>query len=317
MSSSKQLPSKNYDTDKIGFEASLSAKEDILDKIGSSPIKNKNLSLLHDHIKDMTSIVRRLSRDMERCEGAVSSNTAAINTLSARLATLEGGSAVNANMDTRINRCDVGITELVREVKECNRNINKVKQVTEAHTSVLTERNRTQDSKVLDLEQVIGKLESEQSRQIANLRDQTKELGTVSVSLERGVTKDMSQLREACLNRVDRRIEDLEERCTSQFGTRDQRIDEINESLASAVEQINREVEKLKEKQTSTGKQVTQNETDGSKTISRLRGECMSGFKTLQESIDTMHSILDSKIELVEDEVRSEIRKAMKTVVLT
>ena len=43
----------------------------------------------------------------------------------------------------------------------------------------------------------------------------------------------------------------------------------------------------------------------------------MSGFKTLQESIDTMHSILDSKIELVEDEVRSEIRKAMKTVVLT
>ena len=43
----------------------------------------------------------------------------------------------------------------------------------------------------------------------------------------------------------------------------------ISESLASAVEQINREVEKLKEKQTSTGKQVTQNETDGSKTISR------------------------------------------------
>ena len=46
----------------------------------------------------------------------------------------------------------------------------------------------------------------------------------------------------------------------------------ISESLASAVEQINREVEKLKEKQTSTGKQVTQNETDGSKTISRCRG---------------------------------------------
>ena len=43
----------------------------------------------------------------------------------------------------------------------------------------------------------------------------------------------------------------------------------------------------------------------------------MSGFRTLQESIDTMHSILDSKIHLVEEEVRSEIRKAMKTVVLT
>ena len=52
----------------------------------------------------------------------------------------------------------------------------------------------------------------------------------MSVSLERRVTKDMSQLREACLNRVDRRIEDLEERCTLQFGTRDQRIDEINGS---------------------------------------------------------------------------------------
>lgn len=43
----------------------------------------------------------------------------------------------------------------------------------------------------------------------------------------------------------------------------------------------------------------------------------MSGFKTLQESIDTMHSILDSKIHLVEEEVRTEIRKAMKTVVIT
>ena len=57
----------------------------------------------------------------------------------------------------------------------------------------------------------------------------------MSVSLERGVTKDMSQLREACLNRVDRRIEDLEERCTLQFGTRDQRIDEINGSLESGI----------------------------------------------------------------------------------
>ena len=65
-------------------------------------VLNKNAHVF----QDMTSIVRRLSRDMERCEGAVSSNTAAINTLSARLASLEGGSAVNADMDTRINRWD-------------------------------------------------------------------------------------------------------------------------------------------------------------------------------------------------------------------
>ena len=48
------------------------------------------------------------------------------------------------------------------------------------------------------------------------------------MSLERGVSKDMSQLREACLNRVDRRIADLEEHCSAQFVTRDMRIDEIN-----------------------------------------------------------------------------------------
>ena len=77
---------------------------------------------------------------------------------------------MSCNTSFLSTRCDVGITELVREIKECNRNINKVKQVTEAQTSVQTERNRTQDSKVLDLERVIGKLESEQSRQIANLR---------------------------------------------------------------------------------------------------------------------------------------------------
>ena len=53
----------------------------------------------------------------------------------------------------------------------------------------------------------------------------------MSVSLERGVSKDMTQLREACLNRVDRRIADLEEHCSAQFGTRDQRIDEINGTL--------------------------------------------------------------------------------------
>ena len=42
---------------------------------------------------------------MERCEAAVSSNTAAISSLSARLATLEGGgSSVNTNLDSRINR---------------------------------------------------------------------------------------------------------------------------------------------------------------------------------------------------------------------
>ena len=72
-------------------------------------VLNNNAHVLNKNahvFQDMTSIVRRLSRDMERCEGAVSSNTAAINTLSARLASLEGGSAVNADMDTRINRWD-------------------------------------------------------------------------------------------------------------------------------------------------------------------------------------------------------------------
>ena len=57
----------------------------------------------------------------------------------------------------------------------------------------------------------------------------------MSVSLERGVSKDMSQLREACLNRVDRRIADLEEQCNSQFGTRDQRIDDINGSYSVRI----------------------------------------------------------------------------------
>ena len=43
----------------------------------------------------------------------------------------------------------------------------------------------------------------------------------------------------------------------------------------------------------------------------------MSGFRTLQESIDTMHSILNSKIHIVEEDLRLEIRKAIKTVVVT
>ena len=65
---------------------------------------------MFDHVtlfQDMTSIVRRLSRDMERCEGAVSSNTAAINNLSARLAALETGGSVSSDLDTRINRFQI------------------------------------------------------------------------------------------------------------------------------------------------------------------------------------------------------------------
>lgn len=43
----------------------------------------------------------------------------------------------------------------------------------------------------------------------------------------------------------------------------------ISETLAKAVEQINRDVEKLSEKQADSGKQITQNETEASKTVSR------------------------------------------------
>ena len=38
-----------YDTDKIGLETSLAEKEDVLEKLSATP--NKNLAMLHSHIK--------------------------------------------------------------------------------------------------------------------------------------------------------------------------------------------------------------------------------------------------------------------------
>lgn len=123
----------------------------------------------HAPIQDMTSLVRRLSRDVDRCEAALNSNTVAITTLSARIANLES-SPVGNNTDSRINRCDTGIKELVRELRQYDRNISKLKLAVETQTNIQTNRNRSVDERFAEVERLVKKLDTDQQSQILNLK---------------------------------------------------------------------------------------------------------------------------------------------------
>ena len=53
-------------------------------------------------------------------------------------------------------------------------------------------------------------------------------MGAVSGSLGETVQRDMSQLRETCLSRVETLVSQLESRCEAQLKTRDQQIETLN-----------------------------------------------------------------------------------------
>ena len=57
--------------------------------------------------------------------------------------------------------------------------------------------------------------------------EQRMEIGTVSGNLGETVARDMHQLRETCLSRVETLITELETRCEAHLKTRDQQIDSV------------------------------------------------------------------------------------------
>lgn len=67
-------------------------------------------------------------------------------------------------------RCDVGIKELVREVRDCSRNLGKIKHTSETHSADHDEKNKLWEGKLGEVERVIKKIQADQNRQISTLK---------------------------------------------------------------------------------------------------------------------------------------------------
>lgn len=316
----KPMANQEY-LSKPALDITLASKEDLISRlVDEHPINTKNIALLKDHIKDMTSLVRRLSRDIDTCENSVSSNKAAVAALNARVSGMDY-SAVAQNIDSRINRCDTGIKELVRELKENNRSLAKVKQALDTHASQQAERQAITEKRFSELERYIKKLDGEQHTQIRRLKDKTTELGTASIELEQGVSNDLKDFKEQCLRKLTEMVNDINVRVDKGLLEKQSHIERLDRLLVEEVRGVVKEINDLKAGQVKL-RQALDNEIEhANKThkndIGRLRGECMDGFRTLQESIDTMHSILDSKIHLIEEQIHNEIKHAIKTIIVT
>ena len=65
-----------------------------------STVSTNIINKLH---QDMTSLVRKLSRNVDRCEAASGMNNSAVATVAARVSTLEGNRS-SAELDNKIGR---------------------------------------------------------------------------------------------------------------------------------------------------------------------------------------------------------------------
>jgi len=314
--------SSHYQGDNsMQLDASLAQKEEIL---SSEQPKNKSIALLQDHLKDMTSLVRRLSRSVDRCEAASGMNNSAVATIAARVSTLEGN-RTTAELDNKIGRCDIGIREVVREVRDCSRSLLALKQSVDSQAAVELDRQKRSEAKIDELERKLKRYQADTTSEIQILKDVTNKdmmsLGSASHDLERGVSDTIQSFKDQCTHKFQLMLGEVEEKMEGRLEEKGQRLDRVEDQVTSELSLLSTKLADLTSQHTELDTRLSEEVISCAKTsktsVDRLRGECMSGFRTLQESIDTMHSILDSKICLVEEEIRCEIRKAIKTVVVT
>lgn len=311
-------------------ERALTVKEDIIESLSIAQIswqgEKKARNLLQEHIRTITTVVKRLSREIESLESEIRSRQSQVEGHSTAVKNLELHHVAGVtDLRGRVARCDSVIQRLVSDMRSNNEVISDFKQKQELAMKDLRDQISAQEKSIANLTLKMEKSVMDQANSLEKLKGDADHRVVQLDSKTKTVVEDIRG--SISSNRLWAESEYF--KLTQEFQTRLERFEalmvERQEKLERRVDHYLAKVDRILEEEKSKYYNIwevrlkevkSEQEKVMHHSVTQMKDEYRQGFNSVHESISSLQKVFHAKLKLVEDDLRKAINNVLRMVVL-
>ncbi|XP_049650612.1 protein FAM81B [Accipiter gentilis] len=283
--------------------------------------------LLENHIQTITSIVKKLSQDIEVLERQIRTRDGAAVETNFAVQSLDHKYIQGlGDLRGRVARCEASIAKLSGDISMIRREAQKTDKEVYGLHSALKIYVGDFEKKVM---QLLGKIETSNSDQSSNLKtvqgDQHHELQLLDFKLtsilsdfrdqmqahrkwtEARLTRseeDQAQHRHQLLNWVQERLERAEKRVEEKLLLLSLKLEQIDKP-----QKYEKQLNQMKSDEKNLHARITRFERQIWKELEEIQNEYRSGFQSIRESLELLKQIQNTKLKLEKKKIQKDFKK--------
>ncbi|KAM9587031.1 protein FAM81B, partial [Morphnus guianensis] len=283
--------------------------------------------LLENHIQTITSIVKKLSQDIEVLERQIRTRDGAAVQTNFAVQSLDHKYIQGlGDLRGRVARCEASIAKLSGDISIIRREAQKTDKEIYGLHSALKIYVGDFEKKVM---QLLDKIETSNSDQSSNLKtvlgDQHHELQLLDFKLtsilsdfrdqiqthrkqtEARLTRseeDQAQHRHQLLNWVKERLERAEKRVEEKLLLLSLKLEQIDKP-----QKYEKQLNQMKSDEKNLHARITRIERQIWKELEEIQNEYRSGFQSIRESLELLKQIQNTKLKLEKKKIQKDIKK--------
>ncbi|XP_064902624.1 protein FAM81B [Columba livia] len=283
--------------------------------------------LLENHIQTITSIVKKLSQDIEVLERQIRTRDGAAVETNFAVQSLDHKYIHGlGDLRGRVTRCEASIAKLSGDISIIRHEAQKTEKEIYGLHSALKNCVSDFEKKVM---QLLGKIEASNSDQSLTLKtvqgDQHHELQLLDFKLtsilsdfrdqiqthrkwtEAQLTRseeDQAQSRQQLLDVVKERLERTEKRVEEKLLLLSLKLEQIDKP-----QKYEKQKNQMKSDEKNLQARITRFERQIWKELEEIQNEYRSGFQALQESLELLKQIQNTKLKLEKKKIQKDMKK--------
>ncbi|KAJ7335766.1 hypothetical protein JRQ81_013707 [Phrynocephalus forsythii] len=300
---------------------------------GFQPGEATARQLLENHIQIITSIVKKLSHDIEMLERQIKTRDDVTSGTNFAMQSLDHKHMQGVgDLRGRVARCDASISKLSGDINIIRHEISKLEREIHTIQSSLENYVNNVETKVI---QLLGKIETSNTEQNSNLKaiegNQHHELQLLDLKTT-GILNDFKEQiqnqRKWAENEVRRLFsfrkflfQDKSYQCLSELDeTVEKRIEDgfylISKRIESTdkTELFNTELSQVKTDQNKLHARITRFEKLIWNELEEMQNEYKSGFQSIRDSLNALKHIQTTKLKLEEEKFKQDMKKMRQKI---
>ena len=308
----------------------LTAKEDAIESLSIAQMswqgETKARTLLQEHIRTITTVVKRLSREIEALQSEIRSKQSQFEGQSTAVKNLELHHVAGVtDLRGRAARCDSAIQRLVTDLRSHHEIMNDFKQKQELAIKDIRDQINEQDKSISKLLLRMDKCVMEQENTLRRLKgdadQRVEQLDSKTKSVVEDIRGNISSNRLWAESEYFKITQDVQTRLERFEGLMVERQDKLERRVDHYLAKVERILEENKSKYYNIWEvRLKEVESEQAKlmhqAMAKMTDEYRHGFNSVHESISSLQRVLQAKLKLQEDDLRKAINNVLRMVVL-
>ncbi|XP_016015275.2 protein FAM81B [Rousettus aegyptiacus] len=289
--------------------------------------------LLENHIQTITSIVKKLSQNIEILEDQIRVRDQAATGTNFAVQELNTKHLHGVgDLRGRVARCDSSIMKLSGDIHFIRHEHQQIEKTIKELVSALEIVSKNLDMKVM---QLLGKIEVSNSEQISNLKmvqgDYRHEMNLLEFkfnSLSNNLYEEVEnnqkwtrnqfiKFEKEQLSHINLSLNLLQEKLEKSEHKMEEKLLQLSSKLENFINTQKQTVElsKVKHIENKLSKKINQLEKQIWNELEKMQNEYQSGFKSIHDSLSSLQQIQKTKMDLEKYKVQKDLKKLQRKIV--